>query len=29
MSKNKEIIIKQENNFNDIVIEGCEVWKQY
>ena len=25
MSKNKEIIIKQENNFNDIVIEGCEV----
>ena len=25
MSKNKEIIIKQEKNFNDIVIEGCEV----
>ena len=25
MSKNKEIIIKKENNFNDIIIEGCEV----
>ena len=24
MSKNKEIIIKQDNNFGDIVIEGCE-----